>query len=46
MLENLFDRLEELYPDLVNFRRDLHMYPELSFKEENTPKRLLPFYQL
>jgi amidohydrolase len=43
MLENLFDRLEELYPDLVNFRRDLHMYPELSFKEENTPKKIAAF---
>lgn len=40
MQEKLFKRLQEIYPELVHFRRDLHMYPELSFKEENTAKKV------
>ncbi|MEF2094708.1 M20 family metallopeptidase [Bacillus sp. CFBP9009] len=40
MLKNLFSRLQEVYPELVKFRRDLHMYPELSFQEINTPKKI------
>jgi amidohydrolase len=43
MLNQLFNRLEELFPELVEFRRDLHMYPELSFHEENTPKKVAQF---
>lgn len=40
MQEKLFARLQEIYPELVTFRRDLHMYPELSFHEENTAKKV------
>ncbi len=43
MKENYFSRLEELYPELVDFRRDLHMYPELSHTEEDTPKKIADF---
>jgi amidohydrolase len=43
MLENLFARLDEIYPELVRFRRDLHMYPELSFQEVDTPKKIAEF---
>jgi amidohydrolase len=43
MLSQLFNRLEELFPELVEFRRDLHMYPELSFHEVNTPKKVAKF---
>ncbi|WP_158735645.1 M20 family metallopeptidase [Alteribacillus sp. YIM 98480] len=43
MFEKLFTKLEELQPELVRFRRDLHMYPELSFCEENTPKKIAGF---
>lgn len=43
VLETLFSRLEELYPDLVKFRRELHMYPELSFQEVNTPKKIAEY---
>lgn len=43
MIEPLFHRLNELYPDLVRFRRDLHMYPELSFQEVNTPKKIADY---
>lgn len=38
--EKLFARLQEIYPELVQFRRDLHMYPELSFQEENTARKV------
>jgi amidohydrolase len=38
--ERLFARLQEIYPELVAFRRDLHMYPELSFQEEQTPCKI------
>lgn len=40
MIAKLFARLEELYPEAVQFRRDLHMYPELSFHEVNTPEKV------
>ncbi|TKI56538.1 amidohydrolase [Brevibacillus antibioticus] len=40
MEERWFARLQEIYPELVAFRRDLHMYPELSFQEENTAKKV------
>ncbi|MGO4886622.1 M20 family metallopeptidase [Anaerobacillus sp. MEB173] len=43
MKEKLFSRLEEIYPELVNFRRNLHMYPELSHKEVETPKKVTDF---
>jgi amidohydrolase len=43
MLNQLFARLEEVYPEFVAFRRDLHMYPELSFHEENTPKKIADY---
>ena len=37
MLEKAFEQLDLIYPELVDIRRDLHMNPELSFKEERTP---------
>jgi amidohydrolase len=43
MLSSLFKRLEDLFPEMVEFRRDLHMYPELSFEEVNTPKKIADF---
>ncbi|WP_138420593.1 M20 metallopeptidase family protein [Aquibacillus sediminis] len=45
MQQQLYQRLEALYPDLVEIRRDLHMYPELSFQEVNTPKKVANFLQ-
>lgn len=30
--------MESLYPEMVDIRRDLHMYPELSFQEKRTPE--------
>jgi amidohydrolase len=40
MLNRLLSRLEELYPEMVEFRRELHMHPELSFEEVRTPARI------
>jgi len=45
MRESLFQRLDQLYPELVQFRRDMHMYPELSFEEESTPQKIAQFLQ-
>lgn len=38
MLQQAFDHLEHIYPEIINIRRDLHMYPELSFQEKRTPE--------
>ncbi|WP_100012222.1 M20 metallopeptidase family protein [Lentibacillus sediminis] len=43
MTKHLFDRLEEIYPEMVDFRRDLHMYPELSHQEVKTPEKIAAF---
>ncbi len=43
ILDRLFERIDEIYLDLVEFRRDLHMYPELSFQEVDTPKKIADY---
>lgn len=43
MLKELFSRLEEVYPELVDLRRDFHMYPELSHQEVNTPQKIASY---
>jgi amidohydrolase len=43
IMEKFFARLQEIYPELVTFRRDLHMYPELSFQEKETPRKVADF---
>ncbi|WP_270181517.1 amidohydrolase [Alkalihalobacillus sp. CinArs1] len=45
MKETLHNRLEELYPDMVSLRRDLHQHPELSFEEIRTPELIASFYE-
>ncbi|GAB3046219.1 N-acetyl amino acid acetylase SndC [Virgibacillus ainsalahensis] len=42
-MENLFNKLEGIYPELVELRRDLHMYPELSHQEVKTPEKIAAF---
>ncbi|OEG00386.1 peptidase M20 [Vulcanibacillus modesticaldus] len=44
MLNKLYTRLEEIYPDIIAIRRDFHMYPELSFKEVRTPQKIAEFH--
>ncbi|KIL44292.1 M20 metallopeptidase family protein [Jeotgalibacillus soli] len=43
MAQHLFERLKAIYPEMVEFRRNLHMYPELSFHEVDTPKKVADF---
>jgi amidohydrolase len=38
VLNRLLQRLDELHPEMIETRRDLHMHPELSFQEERTPR--------
>jgi amidohydrolase len=42
-LEVLLARLQDLNSELIGIRRDLHMYPELSFQEEHTPRKVAEF---
>ena len=44
-MDNLFSRLEELYPEMVEIRRYLHQYPELSFEEEQTPAYIADYHR-
>lgn len=39
MTEKLFEDLQAIYPEMVEFRREMHMNPELSFQEVHTPKK-------
>ncbi|MGG3736569.1 M20 family metallopeptidase [Aeribacillus pallidus] len=43
MLTSLFQRLEELFPETVDLRRNFHQYPELSFHEEKTPQKIADY---
>ncbi|MED1953492.1 amidohydrolase [Brevibacillus centrosporus] len=43
MKNSLFEKLEALYPELVSLRRDMHMYPELSFQEVDTPRKIADY---
>ncbi len=44
MKDQLFEKLENAYEDMVIIRRHLHMNPELSFKEEKTAQYIVDFY--
>lgn len=37
-IEQLHQALEEVFPRMVDIRRDLHQHPELGFEEVRTPK--------
>jgi amidohydrolase len=43
MFKQLFEKLHDYYPELVEIRRDMHMHPELSFHEVNAPLRIASF---
>ena len=44
MKQQLFEKLNSAYEDMVVIRRHLHMHPELSFKEEKTAQYIHDFY--
>ncbi len=43
MLDSIDNKIDWIFHELVDFRRDLHMYPELSFKEFETTKKIKSF---
>lgn len=43
MLHSFQERLEELYPEMIELRRYFHQYPELSFQEEKTPAKIATY---
>lgn len=45
-MQTLFDRLEEVYEEIVEIRRYLHANPELSFKEVNTARYIAEFHEM
>ncbi|SFA81567.1 amidohydrolase [Lentibacillus halodurans] len=45
MLQDIHKRLDELYPEMVDIRRYLHQYPELSFQETKTAQYIADFYE-
>jgi len=44
-MEQLFQRLDDLYHEMVDIRRHLHQNPELSFKEVKTPKFIAEYHR-
>lgn len=40
MVNQLFKRYDEVFPELVSIRRELHQHPELSNEEVETPKMI------
>ncbi|GAB3060488.1 amidohydrolase [Virgibacillus ainsalahensis] len=45
MLNDIHKMIDNLYPEMVERRRYLHQYPELSFKETETAKYIADFYK-
>ncbi|MCM3125303.1 M20 family metallopeptidase [Cytobacillus oceanisediminis] len=43
--DQLFRKIEDLYPEMVEIRRFMHQHPELSFQEENTARYIAAFYE-
>ena len=44
-MSQLFNKLDELYEEIVDIRRYLHEYPELSFEEVKTAKYIADFHE-
>lgn len=42
-IDTLHKELEELFPTMVEIRRDLHQHPELSFQEVRTAKKIADY---
>ncbi|WP_047986158.1 M20 metallopeptidase family protein [Ornithinibacillus californiensis] len=44
-LQEILNAIEALYPEMVDTRRYLHQYPELSFQEYKTAEYIANFYE-
>lgn len=45
MFNTLYKKLDEHYQEMVEIRRYLHQYPELSFQEEKTPAYIAEYHR-
>ena len=45
MIKTIHNTIDNLYPEMVEIRRYLHQYPELSFKEFKTAQYIADFYE-
>lgn len=45
VLEKLYRLLDEGFEEMVEIRRHLHQYPELSFEEVETPKLIADYHE-
>jgi amidohydrolase len=45
LLNEIYRQLQSIYPEMVEIRRDLHMHPELSFQEVETPRKVAAYLQ-
>lgn len=43
MKEQIFSTIEQTYDEMVRLRRDFHMYPELSFEESETARKIAEY---
>ncbi|MFC7370222.1 M20 family metallopeptidase [Fictibacillus iocasae] len=44
-MEHLYKKLESYYAEMVEIRRHLHQYPELSFQEVQTPNYIAAYHE-
>ncbi|MFE1630199.1 M20 family metallopeptidase [Brevibacillus reuszeri] len=44
-MEKLYELLDQAYGEMVEVRRHLHQYPELSFQEVKTPKFIAEYHE-
>ncbi|GAA0316605.1 N-acetyl amino acid acetylase SndC [Bacillus carboniphilus] len=44
-MEQLFNKLDEVYEEIVAIRRHLHQHPELSFEETNTANYIATYHE-
>lgn len=45
MVLELLKKIDEYKDEMIQIRRHLHQYPELSFEEHQTKKYILDFYR-
>ena len=45
MIQELLNKIDTYKDEMIEIRRHLHQYPELSFEEHQTKKYILDFYK-